>query len=108
MGINWAAIGNYTVAIVLTAAIVISVMHVATKGRIWKTFDTDKYKCGMVQILSADQTPDLTGLYPTPTDASSAVLNCNAPQAFLFDHQLCTLHDGKYTCYPQPRGGMNV
>lgn len=108
MDLNWAAIGNYTIAIIITAAIIMSVLHFTTKGRVWKTFDKDKYKCGMVQILSTDQTPDLTGLYSTPTEASSAVLNCNAPQAFLFDHKLCTLRNGKYSCYPEPENGKSV
>jgi len=100
---NWAAIGNYTFAIIITLLLTMSVVHFMTKGRAWKTFNTDQYRCGMVQILSTEQTPNLTGIYPTATAASKAVLACNAPQAFKYDHTLCTLDNGKYTCYPEPK-----
>lgn len=107
-GINWASVGNYTIAIIVTAAILLSVFHFSTKGRMWKTFNNDQYKCGMVQILASDQTPNLTGLYASPTEASTAVLNCNTPQAFTYGDQLCTLHNGKYVCYPEPKNGKPI
>ena len=105
---NFAAIGNYLIAITVTVAITMGVMRFLSKGRVWKTFNNDLYKCGMVQMLSSDATPDLTGLYSSPTEASSAVLNCSSPQAFVYDKNLCTLKNGKYTCYPQPTNGQQV
>jgi len=99
---SWATVGNYTITILLTVGVIMMIFHFATKGRIWSAFSSDKYKCGMVQMLSVNETPDVTGLFATQQDAADAVLKCNAPQAFTYDHHLCTLHEGKYGCIPSP------
>lgn len=106
--INWALVGNYSIAIIVTTALIVGVLHFSTQGRLWKTFSTDQYKCGMVQILSDNETPNLTGIFDSPKEASTAALNCNSPQAFLYDRNLCTLKDGKYTCFPEPANGNIV
>lgn len=106
--INWSSIGNYTSAIVITAAIILGIFHFMTKGRMWKTFNEEQYKCGVVQLLSSEQVPNLTGIYSTPLEASSAVLKCNSPQAFKYDSNLCTLDKGKYSCFPEVKDGKQI
>lgn len=95
---DWIAVGNYLLGIILTILLVLAVLHFASAGRIWNVFSTDKYKCGMVQILSSTQAPDLTGLYASSADASTGALSCNVPQAFYYDDSMCTLNGGKYVC----------
>ena len=49
-------------------------------------------------MLSTNDLPNLTGLYDSQTDAGNQVLKCNAPQAFVYGDNLCTLNDGVYSC----------
>jgi hypothetical protein len=101
--LNWFSIGNYIIAIAVTAAIILISLHYASSGRIWNTFSKNSYTCGMVKLLSDNETPNLTGLFSSEKDASSAIVTCNTPQAFYFDHKICTLKDGIYSCYPEPK-----
>jgi hypothetical protein len=102
MDIQWNQVGQYALAIAVTTALIFIILHFSTEGRIWGTFSKDKYKCTMIEILSKDQTPNLTGLFSSSTEAGQYLTKCNSPQAFYHDHNLCTLKDGKYTCYPDP------
>jgi hypothetical protein len=95
---NWYAVGNYTIAMFVTTAIILGVMHFASKGRVWKSFSSDSYKCGMLQMLSSSDVPNLTGIYENQNTASQGALACNSPQAFMYDGKMCTLHNGSYVC----------
>lgn len=92
------SIFQYFASTLCVVGLVLLILHFSTQGRIWKTFSQDDYKCGMSQILSADSTPNLTGIYPTRKLAEESVLKCNSPQAFRFDQELCTLEKGAYKC----------
>ena len=108
MSLNWVAIGNYTIAILITTVLVLGALHFASHGRVWKTFSENQYKCGTMNLLSINQTPDLTGLYPSSSDAAKAALSCSSPQAFTYSGDLCTLKNGEYVCYTAPQNGKSV
>jgi hypothetical protein len=100
--LNWYSVGNYTVAILITTSLILGIMHFVSKGKVWKSFTPDSYKCGMVQMLSVDDVPNLTSIYDSQIEAGSKIKACNTPQAFIYGTNLCTLKDGNYTCRTNP------
>lgn len=82
----------------LVVGVMLILLHFSTRGRIWKTFTYEDYKCGAVSMLSERGVPNVSGLYADENEAAAKLLQCNRPQAFAYGNKLCTMQDGQYKC----------